>query len=69
MVLDDFQKECHSFMIHDNMNISHLMVHARQVEKVRVKRNCRDVNMARSFDGGSSKGRLNIQDKPRFQKR
>ena len=29
----------------------------------------RDVNRAKPFDSGSSKGRLDIQDKPRFKKR
>ena len=29
----------------------------------------RDVKRERSFEGGSSKGRLDIQDKPKFKKR
>ena len=49
-------------MLHDNMNISHLMVHAKHVEEARAER-------ARSFDGGSSKNRVEIQDKPIFKKR
>ena len=56
-------------MMHDNMNISHLMVHAQQVEETRSKRKSRDAKRARSFDGGSSKNRLEIEDKPRFKKR
>ena len=28
-VSDDLKKECRSAMLHDNMNISHLMVHAQ----------------------------------------
>ena len=28
-VSDDLQEECHSAMLHDNVNISHLMVHAQ----------------------------------------
>ena len=27
-VSDDLKEECHSAMLHDNINISHLMVHA-----------------------------------------
>ena len=56
-------------MPHENMNISRLIVHAQQVEQARAKRNIRDTKGERSFDGGSSKGRLDIQDKHRFKKR
>ena len=45
------------------------MVHAQQVEEARVKKKSRDANRARSYDGGSSKGNLDIQDKPRFKMR
>ena len=51
------------------MNISCLMVHAQQVEETRVKRKSKATNRAMLFDGGSSKGRLDIQDKPKFKKR
>ena len=56
-------------MLHDNMNISRLMVHSHQVEETRTRRRSREVKKAMSYEGGSSKGRLNIQDKPRFKKR
>ena len=56
-------------MLHDNINISCFMVHSQLVEEERVKRKSRDANRANSFDGGSSKGRLDIQDKHRFKKR
>lgn len=67
-VSDDLQEECHSAMLHDRMKISRLMVNSQQVEEVRDKRKSSDAKRARSFDGGSSKGRLEIQDKPRFKK-
>ena len=67
-VSDDFQEECHSAMLHDNMNIFRLMVHAQHIEEARAKRKSRDSKRARTFDGGSLKGRLEIQDKPRFKK-
>ena len=67
-VSEDLQAECHSSMLHDNMNISHLMVHAGRVQEARAKRRSRDAKMERSFDGSSSKNRLEIQDKPRFKK-
>ena len=45
------------------------MVHANHVEEGRYKWKNNDAKRARSFDGGSSKNRLEIQDKPRFKKR
>ena len=56
-------------MLYDNMNISHLMVYARRVEEGRAKGKTRDAKRERSFNGGSSKNRLEIQDKPKFKKR
>ena len=56
-------------MLHDNMNISSLMVYGRRVEKERTTRKSRNVKRARSFDGVSSKNRLEIQEKPRFKNR
>ena len=56
-------------MIHDNMNIFHLIAHAQQVEDTMIKRKSRDSKNTRSFDGGSWEGRLDIQDKPRYKKR
>ena len=67
--VEDLQEECHSAMLHDNMNIFRLMVHATRVEEARSKRKSRDAKRERSYDGGSSKNRFKIQDKPRFKKR
>ena len=39
------------------------------MEDARDKRKSIDAKRARSFDGGSSVGRLETQDKPRFKKR
>ena len=57
-VSEDLQEEFQSAMLHDNMNISHLMVHARRVEEERAKQKIRDAKRARSFDGGISKNRF-----------
>ena len=48
-VLEDLQEDCHSAMLHDNMNIYHLMVYARRVEEARYKRKSTDAKRARSF--------------------
>ena len=67
-VLDDLKEECRSAMLHDNMNISCLMVHAQQVEEIRTNRKSRDAQRANSFDGGYSKVRLDIQGNHRLRK-
>ena len=43
-------------------------MHSKHVEEERAKRKSRDVKKARSFDGGSSKNRLQILENPRFKK-
>ena len=68
-VLNDFQEKCHSSMLHENMNIYCLMVHAKYVEDESSRKKSRDTKMARYIEGASSKNRLEIQDKPRFKKR
>ncbi|XP_069150699.1 uncharacterized protein [Solanum lycopersicum] len=40
----------------------------RQGEEARARRKSNDVKRERSFDGSTSKNRLEIQDKPRFKK-
>ena len=45
------------------------MVHNQQVEETMLRRKSREAKSAKSYDGCSSKGRLDIQDKTRFQKR
>ena len=52
-VSDDLQKECHSAMLHNNMNISRVMIHAQQVEEAMAKRRSKYAKRARSFDSGS----------------
>ena len=54
---DDFKKKCRSDMLHNDMNISHIMVHSQHVEEARSKRNNIYAKSARSFDICSSKNR------------
>ena len=44
------------------------MVHASRVEKSKAKTKSRYSKRVRSYDGGYSKNKLEIQDKPRFKK-
>ena len=42
-VSDYLVEECHTEMLHENMNIYRLMVQAQQVEESRLKSNNREV--------------------------
>ena len=55
-------------MLHDKMDIYLLRVHAQQVEVSSIKRNNRELKRERPYNGGTSKGKFNIQDKPKFKK-
>ena len=68
-VSEDLEEECRAAIFHDNMDPSRLMVHAQQVEESRLRRSNRESNRANSFESGSSKSRLDVQDKPKFNKR
>ncbi|XP_015078326.1 uncharacterized protein LOC107022147 [Solanum pennellii] len=59
-VSEELEEEYRAAMLHDNMDISRLIVHAQQVEESRLR--------AKSFESGSSKSRLDVQDKPKFKK-
>ena len=41
-VSDNLQEECHSAILRGNMNIGHLMVHAKRIEEAREKTKERD---------------------------
>ena len=41
-VLEELQVKYHSSMLHDNMYISHLMVHKKRIEEARDKRRIKD---------------------------
>ena len=56
-------------MIHNNINISNLIVHARRVKESRTKRKDRHSKRERVLEGGATKNRIEIQDKPKFKKR
>ena len=45
------------------------MINDKHVKEDRARSTINEAKRATSFDGGSSKNRLEIQDKPRFKKR
>ena len=48
-LLNEFQEECHSAMLPDNMDISRLMVYANRVVVERARRRSNDSKGARYF--------------------
>ena len=49
-VSDDLLEKCYSEMLHDNMDISRLMVHAQTFEESNVKRKNRVPKRERSYE-------------------
>ena len=68
-VYDDLFEEYRSTMLHENINISRLIVHAHQVEETQVKWKNTEFIRGKCYEGGTSKGRLDIQDKPMIKNR
>ena len=49
------EEEYHVAMLHNNIDLSRLMVHAQHVEESRVRRSNRESKKSRYFKSGSSK--------------
>ena len=61
-VSEDLVEESRSAMLHNNVNICHLMVHAQQVEETWLCNKSRNAKMAMSYEGGSSKDMLECKE-------
>ncbi|XP_069144345.1 uncharacterized protein [Solanum lycopersicum] len=68
-VSNDLMEDCRTAMLHDNMSISRLMLHAQQVEESRLKMKNRGFKREKAYEGDTSKRKLEIKDKPKFKKR
>ncbi|XP_049378201.1 uncharacterized protein LOC125842980 [Solanum stenotomum] len=60
-VYDSIEEECRAAMLHDNMDISRLLVYAQQVEETRLRKKNREVKRASTGDVNSSKGKFEVQ--------
>ena len=67
-VYEELEKECHASMLHVNMDISRLMVHAHHVEDSLIRKNNREAKKARSFESNSPKSRFDVQDMPKLRR-
>ena len=70
---EDLEEECRSAMLHDNMDLSRLMVHVQQVEENRKKRGVHDVRRPRPPDQGGPchgghKNNFGVREQPKFKK-
>ena len=69
----DFEEECRSMMLHENMDLSKLMVHVQQVEDNRMKRGFRDARNQKPHDqegssNGGNRNNFGIPEHPRLKK-
>ncbi|XP_069146050.1 uncharacterized protein [Solanum lycopersicum] len=70
---EDMEEECRSTVLHNNMDLSRLMVHVQQVEDNRKKRGVRYVRRRRPQDQagpshGSHRNNFGVREQPRFKK-
>ncbi|XP_069151096.1 uncharacterized protein [Solanum lycopersicum] len=69
----DLEEDCRAAMLHDNMNLSRLMMHVQQVEDSRKRRGVRDVRRPRPQDQagpnhGGHRNNFGVREQPKFKK-
>nr|XP_010313133.1 uncharacterized protein LOC104644677 [Solanum lycopersicum] len=68
-IVEDLEEEFRESMLHDNMDLSRLMVYVQQVEESRKNKHTRVGNMSRQAEENfSRKSSTEIRDKPRAHK-
>ena len=65
----EIEEEWRAAMLHDNMDLSRLIIHAQQFENSCLRKKNREAKEGKVFESGSSKNRIDVQDKPKLKKR
>lgn len=69
----ELEEKCRTTMLHDNMELSRLMVHVKLVEDSRNKRRFREVKRPNPFyqtgsSSGGGRSNFGVCDHPKFKK-
>ncbi|XP_069150531.1 uncharacterized protein [Solanum lycopersicum] len=69
----DLEEDCRAAILHDNMDLSRLMMHVQQVEDSRKRRGVRDVRRPRPQDQagpshGGHRNNFSVREQPKFKK-
>ena len=62
------EEECRAAMLHKNMDLSRLMVHAQQIEDSRVRKTSKEAMKIRYLESSSSKSRLDVKANTKFKR-
>ncbi|XP_004244846.1 uncharacterized protein [Solanum lycopersicum] len=68
MIAEDLKEECRAAMLHENMELSELMIYVQHVEESRKRKHTRARNRSRQAEENFiRKSSTEIRDKPRFK--
>ena len=72
-ITGDLEEECRAAMLHDNMDLSRLMVHVKQLEDSRMKRGVHDARRPKPHDhsvprNGGNRNNFGVREQPKFKK-
>lgn len=72
-ITGDMEEECRSAILHDNMELSRLMVHVHQVDDIQKSRGVCDARRPKTSDqacptNGGNRNNFGVLEQPRFKK-